>query len=51
MTHEQITLALMKICKDAKWSLRGDSLDGLTWLDNEQTRPTDEEIINAINDL
>jgi hypothetical protein len=48
MTHEQITLALMKIRKGAKWSLRGDSLDGLTWLDNEQTRPTDEEILEKI---
>jgi hypothetical protein len=29
---------------NAKWTLRGDSLDQLEWLDTEQTQPTQEEI-------
>lgn len=48
MTHEQIILALVKLKPNAKWTLRGDSLEGLEWIDVEQLRPTDAEIINAI---
>jgi hypothetical protein len=48
MTHEQIVKTLVTLRKNAKWSLHGDTLEGLTWLDNEQTRPTDEEILEKI---
>jgi hypothetical protein len=47
MTHEQIIKALQTLVKNPLFTLRGDTLDGLIWLD-ERPRPTDEEIINAI---
>ncbi len=33
--------ALVSLCPDAQWALRGDELE---WLDTEQTQPTDAEI-------
>ena len=48
MTNEQITKAIVYIRPNAEFTLRGDSLDGLEWLDKEQTKPTEEEILSAI---
>jgi hypothetical protein len=37
--------ALLSLRPGARWTLDGESLSGLTWLDDQQTRPTDEEIL------
>lgn len=46
-----IDKALMIICPDAKWSLIGNSLEGLTWHDESTSRPTDAEILTKISEL
>lgn len=46
--NHSIALALQHLRPGAAWSLNGDSLDGITWLDSVQTRPTDAEIEAAI---
>jgi hypothetical protein len=40
-----IVSALNSLRPGAAWTLNGDTLDGLTWLDAGQTRPTDSEIL------
>lgn len=44
ITHMQIVRALNTLRQGAVWNLRGDSLEGLEWLDELQTRPSDAEI-------
>lgn len=39
-----IVRALLSLRPGAQWSLNGDTLDGLVWVDKVQSRPTDEEI-------
>lgn len=46
-----IVEAIKSLRPNAQWSLNGDTLDGLVWLDEEQTRPTNEEIINEAERL
>ena len=48
MNNKDIANALVVLCPGAQWSLSGDDLSGLTWLDTIQTRPTDEAIKAAI---
>jgi hypothetical protein len=40
--------ALLALRPGAAWELEGDTLDGLTWHDTEQTRPTDAEILAKV---
>lgn len=51
MTHEQIKDAIIDLRHDALWTLHGDDLSGLNWLDENQSRPTDEEILAKIEEL
>lgn len=44
----QLTKALSDIRPNAQWSLIGDSYEGLEWLDETQTKPTQAEIEHAI---
>ena len=44
MTRNDIAKALIALRPDSKWVLHGDTLDGLVWLDENQTRPSDAEI-------
>lgn len=44
----KISKALKDIRPNAEWALTGDTLDGLEWLDNQQTKPTKAEIEQAI---
>lgn len=44
-----IIKALKSLRPNASWSLDGDSLDGLIWHDETQTRPTDEEILAEVD--
>lgn len=39
-----IPKVLMHIRPGAEWCLRGDTLEGLEWLDQVQTQPTSEEM-------
>jgi len=48
MNNTQIAKALTDIRPDAVWSLMGDTLEGLEWLDTSQTKPTLAEITQAI---
>ena len=48
MNYSQIVKALTDIRPNAEWSLMGDTLEGLEWLDTKQTQPTLEEITQAI---
>jgi len=49
MNNLTIAVALMALRPGAEWRLAGDDLTGLEWLDREQSRPSDAEIINQIN--
>jgi len=49
MNNLTISIALMALRPGAEWRLVGDNLSGLEWLDQEQLRPTDAEIINQID--
>jgi hypothetical protein len=46
-----ISTALQNLRPGAKWTVRGDSYEGLEWLDENQPKPTEEEIIQEIEDL
>lgn len=39
-----IAKALTSIRPGAQWVLRGDTYEGLDWLDTEQTKPTEQEL-------
>jgi hypothetical protein len=39
-----IDKALFSLKPNAKWILRGDSYDGIEWLDEEYSKPTEQEI-------
>jgi hypothetical protein len=43
-----IDRALLRLRPGAEWSLAGDSYQGLTWYDQNQTKPTYEEVLAAI---
>jgi hypothetical protein len=48
MKNRDILIALQAILPGAQWSLSGDDLSGLVWLDTVQARPTDDEILSTI---
>lgn len=48
MTYNDIVQALKTLRPSAEWTLNGDSLEGLIWLDTIQTQPTSDDIIAAI---
>ena len=50
MKHD-ITSALIALKPGAQWTLRGDDISGLTWLDSSQTKPTETEINSKISEL
>lgn len=39
-----IAKALTSLRPGAQWVLRGDTYEGLEWLDTEQTKPTEQEL-------
>ena len=43
-----IAKALSSLRPNASWSLDGDSIEGLIWLDDASTRPTDNEILEEV---
>lgn len=48
MNNQQITKAILYIRPNAEFSVRGETLDGIEWLDDKQAKPTDDEILAAI---
>ena len=46
-----ITHALTLLKPGAQWTLNGDDISGLNWLDSEQTQPTETEIYSKISEL
>jgi hypothetical protein len=46
--HEKIVAGLLKLRPGAQWSMTGDDLAKLIWLDESQSRPDDAEIMDAI---
>jgi len=46
-----ISTALQNLRPGSKWTVRGDSYEGLEWLDENQPKPTEEEIIQEIENL
>ena len=43
--------ALIVLKPKAEWSLDGEDYSGLTWLDKNQTKPTEEEINAKVTEL
>ena len=43
--------ALIALRPRAEWSLDGEDYSGLTWLDKNQTKPTEEEINAKVTEL
>jgi hypothetical protein len=39
------TDAIQSLRPGAQWSLNGDDYSGLEWLDTEQTKPTEKELV------
>jgi hypothetical protein len=46
-----IVEALQNLKPGATWSLNGDNYDGLDWLDETQTKPTEEEVEAEVTKL
>jgi hypothetical protein len=46
-----IVEALHNLKPEATWSLNGDTYSGLIWLDETQTKPTEEEVTQEIERL
>jgi hypothetical protein len=41
-----LTKSLRYLCPEGKWSLNGDTYDGLTWL-SDTPKPTEQELVDA----
>jgi hypothetical protein len=48
MTEFDIVNALQMLTPGAQWSLNGNTLDGLVWIDKVQVQPTNQAILAAI---
>ena len=46
-----ITHAIFSLRPEATWALNGDTYEGLEWLDKNQTKPTEEEITQELENL
>ena len=46
-----IAKALITLRPNAQWSLLGNTYDGLEWLDEIQTKPSEDEISQKIEEL
>ena len=43
--------ALLKLKPNAEWTWTGDNYEGLEWLDQNQTKPTEQEILDKQAEL
>ena len=46
-----IAKALITLRPNAQWSLLGNTYDGLEWVDETQTKPSEDEISQKIEEL
>ena len=46
-----ISSAILELKPNAVWTLRGDTYDGLEWLDKNQTKPTEEQVTAKIAEI
>jgi len=46
-----ITEALMSLRPNARFIVIGETVDGIEWLDEDQTRPTDDEILAEVTNV
>jgi hypothetical protein len=46
-----VASALISLRPNSQWSLQGDNYEGLTWLDQNTTAPTKEEVLNEVERL
>ena len=46
-----IAQALLALKPGAQWTLRGDDISGLEWVDTKQTQPTETEVNSKISEL
>lgn len=46
-----IAQALQSLRPGAQWVLRGDTYEGLEWLDEVQTQPTEQEVADEVTRL
>lgn len=51
MTHAEIVNALLVLRPGAKWVLNADTYESLRWDDQEQEKPTSQEIESKIFEL
>jgi len=47
----RISDALLALRPGSQWSINGNVYSGLNWLDTEQTKPTEEEVVEKIAEL
>ncbi len=47
----RIADALLILRPGAQWSINGNVYSGLDWLDTEQTKPTEEEVVQKVAEL
>jgi len=47
----RISDALLVLTPGAEWSIDGNVYSGLNWLDTEQTKPTEEEVVQKVAEL
>ena len=43
--------ALLSLKPNCQWTIQGEEVSGLTWLDEESKKPTDEELYSKIAEL
>lgn len=48
MNNQQIAIAIQKLAPSAQWTLSGDTLAGLVWIDTVVSRPSDAAITAAV---
>jgi phosphoglycolate phosphatase-like HAD superfamily hydrolase len=46
-----LTHAILSLRPGSRWSLNGESYSGLNWMDEEQSKPTEEECSEEIQRL
>lgn len=51
LSNVNIEKAIKELAPDAQWALGGESLEGLIWLDENISQPSDQEIIDKIQEI
>ena len=46
---KDLTKALFSLYPTAKWTLNGDTYDGITWLSDDIAKPTEQELLDWVD--